>query len=84
MASDTLPLSELRGLSRAEVDHRLDALLNSTPNGVVTRISGEIAALESAHGISSEKMLEGLHSGDIRETEEVCHWVMLLRHLGRA
>ena len=59
--------------------------LQSAPNGELRRIRERIAAFEETHGFTSADMQGRLSSGQIRETRDVCDWLMLLNlelHLG--
>ena len=48
-------------------------------NGSVGALNAEIAAYEEEHGLSSDRLLEELSSGQREETEEILSWLMLIR-----
>lgn len=84
MGSDILALSGLRDLTKAERQRRISDFLQSTSNGAASEIAAEISQIEAARGMSSETMLQRLQAGAITETEEIGHWIMLLKMLNRA
>lgn len=74
-------LSDLRGLAEAERARTLSELVSATrqpPNGEIVALNARLVAYEQEHGIKSEDLAEKLHAGLLRETPDVCEWLMLL------
>ena len=81
MSVTTLRLSELSSLSPDERTRRLHAfaaLRNQPLNGELAFLDEQIAELERRYEISSEAMKQDFHAGKIRETAEICTWLILL------
>lgn len=81
MSVHTLNLSEVTRLpkgqrerAQSEFLHKCDAGLN----GELTELVGRIKHFERVYEISSKKMQEQLSKGLIKETADICYWVMLL------
>lgn len=81
MVIKALRLSEFARLSPDEQRERLaafSAARNQPLNGELAVVSAQIAELEKRYEMSSASMREGFNRGAIRETSEICHWLMLL------
>lgn len=81
MSAKTLRLSDISGLPEEQQRARVAAFLaaRSEPsNGELAVIDDRIAELERRYEVSSATMREQVSSGTIRETAEICHWLMLL------
>ena len=78
----SLRLSELAGLSEAERDRRLAALVAETRKPVsleaICALDKRIAAFEAQHGITSAVMRQQLAAGTRKETYAVCQWLMAI------
>lgn len=55
------------------------SLSKAPENGGVRELESQIANYEESFGVSSERMLEELASGEREETEELLSWLMLIR-----
>ena len=81
MGITTLSLAELRALPNDEKRRRLAAFVaarNQSPNGEAAFLAGRIADLEQRYEMSSARM-QDLHSrNELRETADICTWLMLL------
>lgn len=82
MAVKSIRLSEFAGHSAAEQEDRLADLTRGCfepLNGDVQDLNRRIAGYETRYEMSSVTMLTLYEKQDLRETEDVCDWLMLLR-----
>lgn len=73
--------SDLRKLSEPEREAKLGHLLAQTRaplNGEVAELSAKIAKLASKIGVDPDSVSADVASGSVKETEDVCHLLMLL------
>ena len=79
MAIRTLKMSELRGLSASEIAARVASFGKSQPaNGELASLQERIAEFEIRYELSSETMRAQFHTGQLKETADICKWLMLL------
>lgn len=84
----TIRMSEYASLDeagKASVLSKAARALGSTPNEALRKTRERIVRFERTHGFDSEQMKSRLASGEIKETRDVCDWLMLLNlaeHLG--
>lgn len=84
-----IKLSEFASMPEQEKKIRVDALfqaaVNPTPEQLreqKNEIDSEIRFFESRYQISSDKMKKLLINGEIKETADICSWLMLLKIRG--
>jgi hypothetical protein len=78
---DALNLADLANLSREDRHAQLSALASrrAAPlNGEIDALDRTIAEYERQFAMSSESMLELLHSGERDETADICAWMRLV------
>lgn len=81
MSVKTLRLSDISGLSEEQQRERVADFMAARYqpfNGELTAINEQLAELEKRYEVSSAAVREQVSSGTIRETAEICHWLMLL------
>jgi hypothetical protein len=81
----SISMTEFKALSETQQENQLAALVAATrtpPNGEIKLLDKQIEILESKFGISSEEMKKRLFHGQMRETMEICNWLMLLHTRG--
>lgn len=74
-------MSDLRRLSSEDCEAQVRNFVASRSeplNGEVIEINNRIALFESRYEMPSDTMRQQLHDNQIRETEEICTWLMLL------
>lgn len=77
----SVTLGELRSMSFEQRTRRLSALVADTrspPNGEMRALDDKISAFEKQHGMNSADMRDGVRVGKVRETAEICTWLMIL------
>ena len=77
----SVTISELKMMSLTRREAYLAELMTATktaPNGEIADLNERIRAFEEKHGMDSHKLREKLDKGEIRETVDVCKWLMLL------
>jgi len=87
MSSHSIRLADLAKLPREDRERRLNALARDAMaprNGQAHELQSRISAFESRFKLTSADMLASLRSGDLKETEEIASWAMLLRVSKRA
>ena len=77
-----LRISELNDFN-AGCSEEIAKLIVETKETFIKRVTAKIRALEESHGFSSNEMREKLKSGEIRETLDICDWLLFLRHRDR-
>lgn len=70
-------LRDLASVSNAELERRARDAAKVKPNGALVRIGEQIAELERKHGMSTAEMRHLLAEGDLPETSEIGHWLIL-------
>lgn len=81
MALTTLSLAELRTLPEEERLRRLSAFVGARkhpPNGEAAFLAEKIADFEKRYEMSSATMQRRLADGALRETADICMWLMLI------
>jgi hypothetical protein len=82
----SISMSEFKDLSETQQESLLAALVESArttpPNGEIKLLDKEIEKFEKKFSISSEEMKKRLFRGKMRETSEICNWLMLLHTRG--
>lgn len=68
-----LPSSEQEAVLRDLVE-----VVRSKPNGELKDLDSRIVAYEVKHGMSSEQLRRELSQGRMKESWEICQWLMLL------
>lgn len=82
MAIKSIRLSELASIPAAEQESRLAELTRGCfepLNGDADDLNRRVAEYESRYEMSSAKMLKLYEEQALRETEDICAWLMLLR-----
>jgi hypothetical protein len=76
----TLDLSEVSKLPENERQARYSDFMRVgiVPNGEMAELDRQITAFERVYEVSSDTMQQQLAAGRIRETAEICRWLMLL------
>jgi hypothetical protein len=85
--SRPISLSRLKSASPNKRDELLSALVSEArepANGMVDRLSARIAEYERRYELSSLEMVEQVQSGDLKETDDIASWLMLLNVKERA
>ena len=85
--SRPLSLSRLKSASANKRDELLYELINDArgpANGAVDRLSAQIAEYERRYELSSLEMVEQVQRGDLKETDDIASWLMLLKVRKRA
>lgn len=80
--SRAVRFSEIREASPEMREKALAGVISESRapmNGHAAELDREIAAYEERYGIESAGLLEELSAGERRETEDILHWLMLLR-----
>lgn len=89
MSINRIKLSEFSQLDEAGKDAKLAEFSKSrqeSPNGHLTYLNERIAEYEITYEMSSEAMVEALKTRRIKETADICSWMMLVdvrKHLAR-
>lgn len=74
-------ISDLGKMEPNKRSRVLDTLVRATqgpPNGEVAQLTERIRRFETDYGMSSQSMRSALSDGSLRETTEICEWLMLL------
>jgi hypothetical protein len=82
MATKSIRLADLAGISREEIEARLTPLsagLDSPLNGELEELNSRIGAFEDAYQMDSERMRTRVTSGEMSETADVCQWLILVK-----
>lgn len=82
MSVKSIRLSELAGYSASEQEDRLADLTRgcfAPLNGDADDLNRRIADYETRYEMSSATMLKLYEEQKLRETEDICAWLMLLR-----
>lgn len=81
-----LKLSGLSSMSPQEREHQINSLMEQVVNPQPEQleeqkkeIEEKIRAYERRYEISSAKLKLGLANGTIKETADICSWLMLLK-----
>lgn len=77
-------LSDLRDMGAAEraaVLERLAADSLGEPNGRVDYALARVRQFETTYECKSAQLLERLHTGEMRETNDIVHWLHCLKIL---
>lgn len=76
-----IKLSELAALPEKEQQKVIEQLVAEARKPFSwdwnSELGQEIRKLESAHGMSTKEMREKISKGEIKETYEICHWLIL-------
>jgi len=78
----TLRLSEYRAMNATERDSAvawLIAATRSAPNGEDRELAAQIQAYEQRYEMTSDEMIASINNGSLRENDEVCDWLILLK-----
>jgi len=85
-----IKLSELSSMTQAEKRNRTNDLIQAAMNPSQNQLEEQrneldshIRSLESRYKITSSEMKRQLIAGQINESTELCHWLMLLSLRGR-
>lgn len=76
-----LPLAQLKSMSTERRRQALGGLIAAArgpANGEVRLVEDKVRAYEARFDCSSETMRERVARGDLKETADVCDWLMLL------
>lgn len=75
-------LSDLANMSSKEREVTLDALVHAAlqppTKQDIARLEKKVQAFEQRNEMSSNDMLRQLQNGQIKETNEVCSWLMAI------
>ncbi len=85
--SGPLSLSRLKSASPNKRDELLSELVSvarGPANGTVDRLTARIAEYERRYELSSLAMVEQVQRGDLKETDDIASWLMLLKVRKRA
>jgi hypothetical protein len=80
--SRAVSFSEIKNASPEMREKALAGVISESRapmNGHAEDLDREIAGYEESYGIDSAGLLEELSAGERRETEDILHWLMLLR-----
>jgi hypothetical protein len=81
MTFQSIQLKDMAKLSSDEQTSRIASMVagrNAEPNGEAEFLNSAIASYEERGGMRSDEMRSKLRDGQIRETSEICGWLMLL------
>jgi hypothetical protein len=81
MSIKTVLLSEFERLSTDERARVLSELVRSSqslPNGEIDELDRRISEFEIRYEMSSATMQQQYRNRSLRETADICHWLMLL------
>jgi hypothetical protein len=78
MAIKCVLLSELTNLPAHERERVLSDLVLSSPNGEARELDQRLNEYETRYEMSSKTMREKYRSGHLRETADICRWLILL------
>ena len=85
-----VPLSRLSRMTALERKRAIDEIIRQSVNPTSEELQEQRAALlarisqyEIRYEISSQQMLSDLRANRMRETADICSWVMLLRTKAR-
>ena len=81
MSTNILSNSDLRNRSDAERSRMISEFLHSEPasqEDALASIDRALAYLENKYGMKSEVMRQLIEAGTLRETDDYCHWLMLV------
>lgn len=85
----SIRLSELEGLTSEEIAERMSAFMDASfapPNGSVAPLEEKIRNFEARYDMTSEEVIKGIETGQIKETEEIAEWAIdysLLKDLSK-
>ena len=85
--SHPLSLSRLKSASPNKRDELLSELVSEArkpANGAVERLTAQITEYERRYEMSSLAMVEQVQRGDLKETDDIASWLMLLKVRKRA
>lgn len=74
-------MSKLRGMMGDEREATMSSIVAASrqaPNGEISRLSAQIQAFEEQHSMTSDELRSALRKREVRETAEICRWLMLL------
>lgn len=77
----SVTLAQLSAMSFERREQQLGMLAAATrerPNGEIKRVEDKLRSYEAQFKISSRELRSKVASGEIKETAEVCSWLMLL------
>lgn len=78
----TVSIKDLKMMAPEDRERLMKELVLATqnaPNGELRQLEDEVEAFEKKFGFDSETMQAQLASGTLRETWEICQWLMTLR-----
>ena len=85
-----IKLSELSSMTQTEKQERFNDLIQAAMNPSQDQfeeqrneLDSQIRSLESRYKMTSREMKQQLMAGQINESAELCHWLMLLSLRGR-
>jgi hypothetical protein len=81
MSFKSIQLKDMAKLSADEQTSRIASMVagrNAEANGEVEFLNSAIADYEERGGMKSDEMRAKLQAGQIRETSDICGWLMLL------
>lgn len=81
MKKKSLSLAQLKTMSNERREQQLGELVATTrqpPNGEIKSVQKKLHAYEMQHGINSDELRRKVASGEVKETADVCSWLMLL------
>lgn len=81
-----IKLSDLANMSEDEKQQALHKLFNPTPDELKIQqdlLTQEIIEYENKYSMTSESMKFLIRSGQLRETEDHCRWLIVLKILER-
>lgn len=79
--SKSISLSGIDALSDDELMDRIGAINDAVPNGEFDAIRDRLAKFEEKYGLTSSRMVTRLRSKEIRETTDICEWLLILKSL---
>ena len=85
--SRPLRLSRLKSASPGKREKLLSELISEArkpANGAVDRLTAQIAEYERRYELPSLAMVEQVQRGDLKETDDIASWLMLLKVRKRA
>jgi len=75
-------IRKLKGMSPARQEREISALLQEArraPNGELPRLEAVIQAFEQRYGFATDTLRQRVASGEERETDDFCRWLMFAR-----
>lgn len=72
-------LSRMTPESRASAELEMARAVRSRPNGEIKDLDAIVRGFEQKYGFDSETMKRRLDGGSLRETTDICEWLLNLK-----